>query len=117
PVSTSRKRFPAHSQTSSLRSRVTPGVSWTTAARVAVSRLTSVDLPAFGKPTTATLPTTGCSGGLSLTDELFDPRDDFFHLQFGRVDLDRVLGRLHAVGIALVASAQVGREGVCADLR
>ena len=48
PVSTSRKRSPAHSQRSSLRSRVTPGVSWTTAARVAVSRLTSVDLPTFG---------------------------------------------------------------------
>ena len=56
PVSISRNREPAHSQTSSLRSRVTPGVSWTTAARVPVSRLTSVDLPTFGKPTTATVP-------------------------------------------------------------
>ena len=33
PVSTSRNRCPAHSQTTSLRSRVTPGVSWTTACR------------------------------------------------------------------------------------
>ena len=56
PVSTSRKRCPDHSQTTSLRSRVTPGVSWTTAWREPVSRLTSVDLPTFGKPTTATVP-------------------------------------------------------------
>ena len=48
--------MPLHSQTISLRSRVTPGVSCTTAARVPVSRLTSVDLPAFGKPTIATVP-------------------------------------------------------------
>jgi hypothetical protein len=56
PVSISRNSVPAHSQTSSFRSRVTPGVSWTTAARVPVRRLTSVDLPTFGKPTTATVP-------------------------------------------------------------
>ncbi len=56
PVSISRKRLPAHSQTSSLRSRVVPLVSWTTAARVEVSRLISVDLPTFGKPTIATVP-------------------------------------------------------------
>ena len=54
PVSTSRNSCPVHSQTSSLRSRVTPGVSWTTACREPVSRLTSVDLPTFGKPTIAT---------------------------------------------------------------
>ena len=57
PVSISRNRLPFHSHTSSLRSRVTPGVSCTTAARVPVSRLTSVDLPTFGKPTIATVPT------------------------------------------------------------
>src|SRR6266516_198622 len=45
---------------SSLRSRVTPGVSWTTAARVPVSRFTSVDLPTFGKPTIATVPRSSC---------------------------------------------------------
>ena len=56
PVSTSTKRLPVHSQTSSLRSRVTPGISCTTAARVSVRRLTSVDLPTFGKPTIATAP-------------------------------------------------------------
>ena len=63
PVSTSTKRLPVHSQTSSLRSRVTPGVSCTTAARVSVSRLTSVDLPTFGKPTIATVPRSGGGGG------------------------------------------------------
>ena len=41
-----------------LRSRVTPGVSWTTAARDSVRRLTRVDLPTFGKPTIATVPAT-----------------------------------------------------------
>ena len=39
-----------------MRSRVTPGVSCTTAARLWVSRLISVDLPTFGKPTIATVP-------------------------------------------------------------
>src|SRR5579859_6260279 len=63
PVSTSTKRFPVHSQTSSFRSRVTPGISCTTAARVSVSRLTSVDLPTFGKPTIATAPSSGGGGG------------------------------------------------------
>ena len=56
PVSMSRNVVPDHSQRSSLRSRVTPGVSWTTAVRVAVRRLISVDLPTFGKPTIATVP-------------------------------------------------------------
>ena len=56
PVSISRKRLPAQSHTSSLRSRVVPLVSCTTAARVAVSRLISVDLPTLGKPTIATVP-------------------------------------------------------------
>jgi len=55
-VSISRNRLPFHSQTSSFRSRVTPGVSCTTAARDSVRRLTSVDLPTFGKPTIATVP-------------------------------------------------------------
>ena len=63
PVSTSTKRFPVHSQTSSFRSRVTPGLSCTTAARVSVRRLTSVDLPTFGKPMIATAPRSGGGGG------------------------------------------------------
>src|SRR5207253_1514335 len=50
-----------HSQISSFRSRVTPGVSCTTAARVPVSRFTIVDLPTFGKPTIATVPMSSCS--------------------------------------------------------
>ena len=63
PVSTSTKRLPVHSQTSSFRSRVTPGLSCTTAARVSVSRLTSVDLPTLGKPMIATAPRSGGGGG------------------------------------------------------
>ena len=52
----SRNWTPFQSQRSSLRSRVTPGVSWTTAWRDSVRRLISVDLPTFGKPTIATVP-------------------------------------------------------------
>ena len=67
PVSTSKKRCPFHSPTSSLRSRVTPEVSCTTAAREPVRRLTSVDLPTFGKPTIATDPSSGGSCSVSIT--------------------------------------------------
>ena len=56
PVSISANSSPPHSTTICLRSRVTPGSEWTTVSRVAVSRLTSVDLPAFGSPTIATVP-------------------------------------------------------------
>ena len=63
PVSMRRNVVPDHSQRSSLRSRVTPGVSWTTAVRVAVRRLISVDLPTFGKPTIATVPAISTSVG------------------------------------------------------
>ena len=63
PVSTSTKRLPVHSHTSSFRSRVTPGISCTTAARVSVSRLRSVDLPTLGKPMIATAPRSGGGGG------------------------------------------------------
>ena len=73
PVSTSTKRLPVHSQTSSLRSRVTPGISWTTAARVSVSRLTSVDLPTFGKPTIATAPISGGGGGAGSSPASMSP--------------------------------------------
>ena len=41
---------PFHSHGSSLRSRVTPASSWTTASRPPERRLTRVDLPTFGKP-------------------------------------------------------------------
>src|SRR5438876_7532481 len=66
PVSISRKRLPDHSHTSSLRSRVVPLVSWTTAARELVSRLTSVDLPTFGNPTIATVPIRGALTALAF---------------------------------------------------
>ena len=51
------ERPPAPLAHASLRSRVTPGCSSTTAWRDDVSRFTRVDLPAFGNPTTATTPT------------------------------------------------------------
>ena len=54
PVSTMVKWWPHHSASSSLRSRVTPGRSSTTAARRPTMRLTRVDLPTFGRPATTT---------------------------------------------------------------
>ena len=48
PVSISVKLRPFQSVESSLRSRVMPGRSCTTASRLCVSRLTSEDLPTFG---------------------------------------------------------------------
>ena len=54
PVSTSVNLRPFHSQSSSLRSRVTPARSSTTASREPLSRLTSELLPTFGYPTIAT---------------------------------------------------------------
>ena len=48
PVSMSVKRRPFHSQAISLRSRVIPARSCTTASRVWVRRLTSELLPTFG---------------------------------------------------------------------
>src|SRR5262245_49101524 len=104
PVSTRRKRVPAHSHTTSLRSRVTPGVSWTTAWRVPVRRLTSVDFPTLGKPTTATVPASepSISRGEPGADELLDPLDDLVDAQLRGVDLRRVLGGLHLRRIARV---------------
>ena len=51
---------PATRPVNSLRSRVTPGCSSTIASRRPTMRLTSVDLPTFGRPTIAT---TGAVGG------------------------------------------------------
>ena len=48
PVSISVNVRPFQSVESSLRSRVMPGRSWTTASRLWVRRLTSEDLPTFG---------------------------------------------------------------------
>ena len=52
-----------------MRSRVTPGVSCTTAARLCVRRLIRVDLPTLGKPTIATVPASSRGGSRAL------PRD------------------------------------------
>ncbi len=54
PVSTTSKGTPAHSAVSTLRSRVTPGSSSTTAARAPTMRLTSEDFPTLGRPATTT---------------------------------------------------------------
>src|SRR6266545_1635386 len=119
PVSISRNCLPFHSQTSSFRSRVTPGVSWTTACREAVRRLTSVDFPTFGKPTTATVPASvaGGSGRESGTDKLFDPLHDVVDAELRGIEKLRVGRGLHPCGIALVAKPQVGGEGVRTDAR
>ena len=54
PVSMIENLRPDHSASYRTRSRVTPGMSSTTAARRPMIRLTSVDLPTFGRPTIAT---------------------------------------------------------------
>src|SRR3954447_16437349 len=53
PVSTTVNSRPAQLASYDTRSRVTPGVSSTTASRRPMMRLTSVDLPTFGRPTIA----------------------------------------------------------------
>src|SRR6185312_16163319 len=53
PVSTTVNRRPDHCASYATRSRVTPGTSCTTASRRPRMRLTSVDLPTLGRPTTA----------------------------------------------------------------
>ena len=59
-VSTTCTRLPRSMASPSLRSRVTPGVSLTMAARRPVSLLNSVDLPTFGRPA---MTTTGSING------------------------------------------------------
>ena len=54
PVSCTRNRRPTQFASYDTRSRVTPGTSCTTASRRPRMRLTNVDLPTFGRPTTAT---------------------------------------------------------------
>ena len=54
PVSTMVNRRPRHSASTVLRSRVTPGCSSTIVSRRPSMRLTRVDLPTLGRPTTAT---------------------------------------------------------------
>ena len=53
--------MPSHSASTILRSRVTPGWSSTMATRLPTVRLTKVDFPTLGRPTTATT-------GASITD-------------------------------------------------
>ncbi len=55
PVSMMEKGTPDHSAESSLRSRVTPFSSSTTAARAPTMRFTNDDLPTLGRPATTTM--------------------------------------------------------------
>ena len=54
PVSASMKVRLRHSHAAKIRSRVTPGVSFTMDSRCPMSLLNNVDLPTLGRPTTAT---------------------------------------------------------------
>src|SRR4051812_37490367 len=102
PVSTRTKRRPFHSVSISLRSRVTPDCSWTTASRVPVRRLTSVDLPTLGKPTIATLGSAIGLYALSLAGQAGDPLDHLVDGQVAGVDLDGVVGGLQRRVLALL---------------
>ena len=53
PVSTTVTGVPSRSARPYRRSRVSPGTSATSASRVRVKRLKSVDLPTLGRPTSA----------------------------------------------------------------
>src|SRR3712207_942752 len=110
-VSTSRKRRPFHSVSISLRSRVTPDSGWTTASRVPLRRLTSVDLPTFGKPTIATLGSAMPSGLFAFARQRRDALDDLVDGEVARVDLDGVVGglqrRVLALHVLLVAQQLV----------
>src|SRR5919201_1103176 len=53
---------------------------------------------------------------LAFADELFDAADDVLDVELGGVDLHGVLCGHHPLGVALVAEAEVGREGVGSDL-
>ena len=65
----------------------------------------------------ATVPLSSLETAVSDTaDELLDERHDAVHVELGRVDVDRVLGGLHARGVALVAQPEIGRERVGADV-
>src|SRR3954468_18804511 len=114
PVSTSTKRRPFHSVSISLRSRVTPDCSCTTASRVPVRRLTRVDLPTFGKPTMATLGRAIGLRALPLAGQVRDPLDHLLDRQVAGVDLDRVVGRLErrvlALAVLLVAQGLVAQD-------
>src|SRR5437762_807156 len=55
PVSTMVKAIPRQSESPKSRSRVVPGISDVTDLRSPISRLKSVDLPTFGRPTSATI--------------------------------------------------------------
>ena len=56
----------------SIASRVVPGRSWTTARSSPISRLNSVDLPTFGRPTSETENSSGSSlTGSSRFDDHF----------------------------------------------
>ena len=140
PVSISLNRRPFHSQSSSLRSRVTPGRSCTTASRVPVRRLIERglahvgiaddgDLQHWASMTglargSGPLPAAGRLGiGLALRLERClrapdasagDALDDLLHVQAGGVERDRAGGRLQgavlARGVALVAQRLLGEH-------
>src|SRR5215469_15534487 len=113
PVSTIVKARPRQVASYVTRSRVTPGVSSTTAWRLPKILLTSVDLPTLGRPTTAS--TGAAASGRSAsssgsatrdrpagTRHVGDEPDNLVGVETARVNLDRVIGHDHPGGIALI---------------
>ena len=114
PVSISAKRRPFQSVSSSLRSRVTPGRSCTTASRVCVRRLTSEDLPDVRVADDGDLHAAPISAPRPrAVDDLLD---DLLEEQAGGVERDRVGRRLErrALGASRrarrAAPARAGRR-------
>src|SRR5215469_16324751 len=121
PVSTTVKARPRQLASYATRSLVTPGTSCTTAWRLPRMRFTMVDLPTFGRPTTAS---TGCdpstcqsvpSAAGSPAGErrmlASQPRDRVDHLgqrQAGGVDEHGVLGLGGLGGVQPVTPCLIG---------
>ena len=126
PVSISRNSRAAHSQTSSFRSRVTPGRlvdDGGARARQAVDERRLADVREADDRDGPGEIGHGL-GGCALADEPLDLVDDLLDGEVRRVDLDRVVGGLHPRGVALrraarrsVASASAPISGRSASRR
>src|SRR4051812_738006 len=101
PVSTSRNSRPFQSASRIFRSRVTPGRSSTIASRRPTIRLTNVDLPTLGRPTTATRGSVICRHECAAKGDAVGGDD---------LDLARQVGRCGAVEEGAIGKAHVGQQ-------
>ena len=91
---------PFQSQSSSLRSAASPRPGMDDGL-AAAGEPVYVDLPTFGKPTTATRGTAHAS---PVPQEIDDPRDHLADAEARRVELDRIVRRAKGTVLALAVS-------------